>query len=146
MNPMCDVYDTLRVKNYFIDNEYLKKYCQLIERNRRTKLKARITHKHHIIPKSWFKLTNKVINDDLNNLVNLNKRDHFLAHYYLCLCTEDPFKYANQLALVCLQSNKNLNIVDKQLIQCLPLYNNIYEDYLTKLKSNYKLYEHKEEK
>lgn len=138
---MLDIYNTLKTQKYFIDNEYLQKYCQVIERNRRTPVRARVTHKHHIVPKCWFKLTNSEINNELNNLVNLPYREHFLAHYYLCLCTEDPFKYANQLALMCLQSLKNKNVVDKQLLHRLPLYNNIYEDYMQKLRSNYKLYE-----
>ena len=138
---MRDIYNTLKEMTFFINNEYLQKYCQTIERHRRTPVRARLTHKHHIIPKSWFKLTNNQINNDLNNLVNLPYREHFLAHYYLCLCTEDPFKYANQLALMCLQSKKKSNVVDKQLMQCLPLYNNIYEDYMQKLHSGYRLYE-----
>ena len=138
---MLDIYNTLKTYKYFTDNEYLQKYCQVIERNRRTPVRARLTHKHHIVPKSWFKLTNSEINNELNNLVNLPYREHFLAHYYLCLCTEDPFKYANQLALMCLKSLKNKNVVDKQLLHRLPLYNYIYEDYMQKLKSNYKLYE-----
>ena len=138
---MVDLYNTLKSYVYFIDNEYLIKYCQLIERNRRTKIRARKTHKHHIVPKSWFKLTVTDVNNELSNLVNLTLRDHFLAHYYLCLCTEDPFRYANQLALVCLISANSKNIVDIELLYRLPLYNNIYEDYMKKLKSNYKLYE-----
>lgn len=141
---MLDIYTNLRQKKYFIDNEYLEKYCQLIERNTRTHIKRGVTHKHHIIPKSWFKLTQTKINNDLNNLVNIPCREHFLAHYYLCLCTEDPFKYANQLALMCLQSSKNTNVVDKTLLHRLPLYNYIYEDYVRKLQSKYKLYEEKE--
>lgn len=142
---MLNIYDTLKNQVYFIDNEYLKKYCQLIERNRRTPLRGGQTHKHHIVPKSWFKLTHTDINNELNNLVNLPYREHFLAHYYLCLCTSDPFRYANQLALMCLQSLKTKNVVDKQLLHNLPLYNNIYEDYMRKLRSNYKLYEDTEE-
>lgn len=138
---MLDVYETLKQKQYFIDNEYLQKYCQVIERHTRTPVRAKQTHKHHIIPKSWFKLTHNEINNELNNLVNLPYREHFLAHYYLCLCTEDPFKYANQLALMCLLSIKNKKFYDKELLTRLPLYNIIYEDYMTKLKSNYRLYE-----
>lgn len=138
---MLDIYNTLKTKQYFIDNEFLQKYCQLIERHTRTAQRARVTHKHHIIPKSWFKLTNNVVNNELNNLVNLPYREHFLAHYFLCLCTEDPFKYANQLALMCLLSINKKNVVDKQLLYQLPLYNKIYEDYMQKLKSNYRLYE-----
>lgn len=138
---MFNIYDTLRYMKYFIDNEYLKKYCQLVERHKRTAIQPRVTHKHHIIPRSWFRLTSNNINDDLNNLVNLPTREHILAHYYLCLCTEDPFKYANQLALVCLQESKKFcNNIDKLLLQRLPLYNNIYEDYIHKRKINYSLY------
>ena len=126
MSPMRDLYKTLRSLDYFIDNEYLLKYTQIVERNRRTRVRGKQTHKHHIIPKCWFKLTDNDINNDLENLVNLPCREHFLAHYYLCLCTEDPFKYANELALQCLLSNSRINIVDKQLLQRLPMYNNIY--------------------
>jgi hypothetical protein len=141
---MLNIYYNLKDRKFFIDNEYLKKYCQLVERNTRTLKVPRITHKHHIVPRSWFKLMNYEIDDSLTNLVNLPTREHFLAHYYMCLCTEDPFKYANQLALMCLLTSSTKNIVDKQLLVRLPLYNNIYEDYMLKLKSNYKLYEEKD--
>ena len=140
---MRDVYATLKTLTYFLDNEYLQKYAQIVERNTRTPVRGKKTNKHHIIPKSWFKLNNLEINNQLNNLVNLPYQEHVLAHYYLCLCTEDPFKYANQLALMCLQSRKQLSITDKALLQTLPLYNNIYEDYTKKLKSNYKIYSSK---
>ena len=140
MNHMRDVYGTLRQLNMFIDNEYLQKYAQLVERHTRTGVRARVTNAHHIVPKAWFKLNKVCVDNSLINLVNLPYREHVLAHYYLCLCTEDPLKYANQIALLCLQSRKNLNNVDKALIQSLPLYNNIYEDCQSKLKSNYRLY------
>ena len=137
---MLNVHETLSKLDYFIDNEYLKNYCRLVETHRRTKVIPKLTNKHHIVPKSWFKLTKKEINNELNNLVNLPYREHVLAHYYLCLCTTDPFMYANQLALICLVSRKKLNSVDKYLIKTLPLYNNIYENYSIKNKNNYKIY------
>lgn len=140
MSLMHNVHETLSALPYFIDNEYLAKYAQLIERNTRTLQRNRQTHSHHIIPKSWYKLTNNCTDNHLTNLVNLPVREHVLAHYYLCLCTTDPFRYANELALMCLQTKKRLNPVDIQLLHGLPLYNNIYDDYMTKLKSNYKLY------
>ena len=65
------------------------------------------TNKHHIIPRSWFKLHNKDVDNGLSNLVTLTYRDHVLAHYYLCLCTEDEFQFANQLALILLTTTKN---------------------------------------
>lgn len=137
---MINVYSTLSSLDYFIDNEYLKLYSSLIERNTRTQVRRKQTNKHHIIPKCWFKLKHIPINNELNNLVNLPYREHVLAHYYLCLCTEDPFKYGNELALACLLNRKKLSAVDKRLLESLPLYNNIYEDYMCKLKSNYKMY------
>lgn len=137
---MRDVYNTLRQLELFIDNEYLQKYAQLVERHTRTGIRSHVTNAHHIIPKAWFRLTETPVNNSLVNLVNLPYREHVLAHYYLCLCTQDPLKYANELALLCLQSRKKLNTVDKTLIKSLPLYNNIYEDCQNKLKSRYKLY------
>lgn len=136
---MVDVYKTLKNLDYFVDNDYLQQYARLVERHARTLIRG-TTNKHHIIPKCWFKLKNIPVNNDLNNLVNLPYREHILAHYYLCLCTEDPFKYGNQLGLVCLLNGKVLKPTDKRLLENLPLYNNIYEDYVRKLKSNYKMY------
>lgn len=141
---MLDVYNTLSQLEYFVPNEYLYKYARLIERNSRTPIRGD-TNKHHILPKAWFKLTNNAVNNELNNLVNLVYRDHVLAHYYLCLCTEDPFKYANQLALMCLETRKKLFYTDKQLLHQLPLYNNIYEDFVYKRSNNYKLYKEEQQ-
>ena len=140
---MFNIYETLRNNKYFIDNEYLVKYCRLIEQNKGVKVRCGTINKHHIVPKSWFKLTGTEVNNELNNLVKLSYREHVMAHYYLCLCTEDPFKYANQLALMCLLSRKKLNPVDKYLVKTLPLYNIIYEDCRKKQERNYKLYERK---
>lgn len=137
---MINVYNTLKSMDYFIDNKYLEQYCLLVERNTRTQVRGKQTNKHHIIPKCWFKLKQIPINNQLNNLVNLPYREHVLAHYYLCLCTEDPFKYGNQLALDCLVNRKKLNTVDRALLQSLPLYNNIKEDYMSKLKNSFNMY------
>ena len=137
---MRDIKETLSSLQYFIDNEFLEKYSNVVERNTNNRFRGSQIHKHHIIPRCWFKLVGKEVNNDLNNLVRLTTRDHFLAHYYLCLCTVDPFKYANELALQCLLSNSKINNVDKLLLQSLPMYNNIYEDCSIKLKSNYKIY------
>lgn len=137
---MYDVYNTLRSLSGFLDNEYLQKYCRLVEQNITTKQRNRVTNAHHIIPKAWFKINKQPIDNSLQNLVNLVYKNHVLAHYYLCLCTKDELQYANELALICLYSRNKLNIVDKQLFNHLPLYNYIYEDYKKKKASNYTLY------
>lgn len=137
---MRDVKKTLLSKYGFIDNEFIDKYSRLIERNRRTIRTPRITNCHHILPKSWFKLNHLPVDNTQCNLVNLSYRDHVLAHYYLCLCTHSALQYANELALICLTSRKKLNIVDKQLVTKLPLYNNIYESYKQHKSLNFQLY------
>ena len=138
---MMNVKETLLLHDGFIDNSYLDSYCRLVERNTGYQKKYTLTNKHHIIPRSWFKLHNKDVDNGLSNLVTLTYRDHVLAHYYLCLCTEDEFQFANQLALILLTTTKNkLNIVDKQLVASLPMYNNIYESYQNRLRTGYKLY------
>ncbi len=138
---MSSLKDKLLQHDGFVDNEYLDKYVQIIERNRRTTRRAGNTNSHHIIPKSWFKLHKQPVDNTLSNLVILTYREHTLAHYYLCLCTKDELQYANELALMLLTSRKKLNTSEKLLVQGLPLYNNIYEDYLNKKKSSYRLYE-----
>lgn len=138
---MISLKDRLLSYEGFVDNEYLDKYVQLVERNRRTPRRGKDINSHHIVPRSWFKIHKQTVDNSLSNLVNLVYRNHTLAHYYLCLCTEGQLQYANELALILLVSRKKLNISDKLLVQGLPLYNNIYEDYLQKKQSCYKLYE-----
>ena len=137
---MRDVKQTLLNHNGFIDNEYLDLYCRLVERNGRTQIRHGVTNSHHIIPKSWFKLNKQTVDNTQSNLVNLVYREHVLAHYYLCLCTTDELQFANELALMCLLNRKKLNVVDKQLVMGLPLYNNIYEHYKQRRKDKYQLY------
>lgn len=137
---MKDLKETLLSKKGFVHNQYLDKYCSLIERNTLTGTHRKLTNAHHIIPKAWFKLNNVPINNDEINLVNLPYREHALAHYYLCLCTTNELQYANELAFICLISRKKLNYSDKHLITHLPLYKNIYESYIKRKQNGYKLY------
>lgn len=137
---MKDLKVTLLKCKGFVHNQYLDKYCSLIERNTNTYCVKTKTNAHHIIPKAWFKLNNKIVDNSQCNLVNLPYREHVLAHYYLCLCTVDQLQYANELAFICLTSRKKLNYSDKHLITHLPLYSNIVESYKHRQKINYKLY------
>lgn len=138
---MISLKDKLLSHDGFIDNEYLNRYVQLVERHRRTSRRAGNTNSHHIVPRSWYKLHSLPVDNCLSNLVVLPYREHTLAHYYLCLCTDGNLQYANELALILLVSRKKLNTSERLLVQGLPLYNNIYEDYLQKKQSGYRLYE-----
>lgn len=46
-------------------------------------------HKHHIIPKCWFKLNSLEVDDSEKNLVLLSKEDHAKVHKLAMLCVKD---------------------------------------------------------
>ena len=69
--------------NIVEDNEYLDKYCELIETNKVTKRVKGKTHKHHIIPKSYYKINGISVDNSPNNLVNLLFKEHMRNWQYL---------------------------------------------------------------
>lgn len=85
--------EKLLATEYFINNEYLNKYCELVKQNEFTEKQENKTNNHHILPKSYFKMLKIPIDNSPKNLVNLLYKDHILAHYYLCLCTKGILKY-----------------------------------------------------
>ena len=69
--------------NIVVDNEYLDKYCELIESNKETKKEKFKTQCHHIIPRCYY-IHNRIdVNNNDDNLVNLSHKNHLLSHYYL---------------------------------------------------------------
>lgn len=83
--------EKLLTLNIFDNNEYLDKYCELIESNRDTKREKFKTQRHHIIPVCYYKYSKLQINNSNDNLVNLTYKDHALAHYYLAMCFENIY-------------------------------------------------------
>ena len=104
-----DLKDKLISLNMVIQNEYLDMYCILIENNRCTTKQKYRTNKHHIIPRSYFKENNIPVDNSLENIVNLNYADHFLAHYYLSMCCVGRYKFYNELVVEYLQSKYNID-------------------------------------
>lgn len=122
---------TLLQLNIVEDNEYLDKYCNLIESNKETQCIQGQTHRHHIIPKSYYKINNLDIDNSKDNLINLLFKDHVLAHYYLALCSNNlDFKYANELAFSYLTNNDKYPIKDneKDILMSLSYYQKLYEE------------------
>lgn len=115
----------------FIENEYLDFYLQLINANYENKA-GKYFEKHHIIPRSYFKLNNLLIDNSKTNTVFLSHFNHCLAHYYLCLCLIGELKYKNQYAFI-----KMTHITtrwedfdfDNFLLQA-DQYNKIYTDFI----------------
>lgn len=135
--------DKLKSLEYFVDNEYLQKYSRLVETHSHLGSRKSLTNEHHIVPRSWFKLMGQEVDNSSHNLVTLTYREHVLAHYFLCLCTRDELKFANELALIGLVNKKCLSESNRQLVKSLPLYNSIYESYIKHRKTNYQLYKGK---
>lgn len=87
--------------NLVNDNEYVDKYVELIEKNIDNKSQKFLTHRHHIIPKYYFKYNNLDCDNTKDNIVNLKYSDHILAHFYLFKCsTELYYKFCNSEAIL----------------------------------------------
>ena len=77
----------------FSNTEFLNKYIQLITENINTVYKQGKTQKHHVFPKCLSKILGQEID---NTVINLQYKDHILAHYYLIYATENnKLKSAN---------------------------------------------------
>lgn len=115
-----------------VENEYLDKYVELIEKNLNRPKEKFKTQNHHIIPKYYFKDNNLDVDNSKSNLVNLLYKDHILAHYYLALCSKcDKFICHNKNAILHIAGNRYLNIQLKNtlndFINNLDNYQFIYE-------------------
>ena len=79
------------LKSVCQDNEWLQKYIELVSLTCSDDA-AELSHKHHIVPKFYFKQNLLATDNSQSNLVKLSYINHILAHYYLCLCTKDDYK------------------------------------------------------
>lgn len=93
----------------FIDNDKLDKYINLINAGDNV---AEYTEKHHIIPRSYFKITKQKIDNSRENIIKLSYSNHILAHYYLSLCTIGNLRQANITAFAILIDTSE-NILNK---------------------------------
>ena len=89
-------------ENFDTNSKYFKKLIMIYNDEQ-----LGIIEKHHIIPKSYFKLKKeKIINE--NNIINLSARNHFKAHYYMWKsCKEQNLKNKLATAFLLLNSLKN---------------------------------------
>lgn len=53
-------------------------------------------HKHHIIPKCWFKLKGIAIDNSDDNIVLLTEADHVKVHKLAILCSKDDIMRSKQ--------------------------------------------------
>jgi hypothetical protein len=62
-------------------------------------------HKHHIIPRSWFKRNGYEIDNSKDNLILLTAEDHLKVHKLAVLCAKDTYIKGAMLAAVGLLSD-----------------------------------------
>jgi hypothetical protein len=93
--------------NNFLD-KYLSLFLEPIPDN---------SDKHHIIPKSYYKIMKLEINNSKENLRNISYKNHYLAHYYLTKCTTGTLQKAmnyyftrmnKKIALVAFEINSDI--------------------------------------
>lgn len=129
-----------------LDNENLDIYCQLIYSAYNQPTETFKTEKHHVIPVNYFKLLHncttrrealQYANALPNFIVNLTPKQHALAHYYLCLCSEGQLHIGLTYAF-CLMFKFNTKelLEDRKQIQNkfkevnLDLYEQLRHEYL----------------
>lgn len=90
---------------YFIDNQYLDNYLNLVLLNDYTG--TAYSEIHHILQRAYFKKLGLLVDQTKTNKVRLLYKDHCYAHYLLYFCTTGFLKQANFTALKTLWANSN---------------------------------------
>jgi hypothetical protein len=88
---------------YFDKNEYFNKYIELLASAQSNEI---CLHKHHIVPKAYFRLVGLSVDNTAANLVMLSPANHALAHYYLALCSKGELKYRLRACFIRMTGNK----------------------------------------
>ena len=120
--------DKLLQTGYFLDNDWLNLYLQLIIKFINQERVEGKTQCHHILQRSYFNIIKKDLDNSKNNIVNLYYKDHILAHYYLALCTKEPLCYSNIRAVELMSGMGSLQEYYQSLKN--KNYQSIYENYI----------------
>lgn len=75
------------ILNVFTYNQHFVAMMNIINNARLCHNKT--GHKHHIIPRCWFKMMNLPIDNSKSNLVMLTPEDHLKVHQLAILCAKD---------------------------------------------------------
>lgn len=86
--------------NDFADCIALDKYCALIAVSRAQESFSGKTQEHHILPRAWYKLHNKKLDNSADNLIRMLVSDHAKAHLFLFQAATNPEVKAQNAAAV----------------------------------------------
>ena len=84
----------------FVDCVALDKYCELVVTSRTKESFSGRTQDHHILPRAWYKLHNKKLDNSADNLIRLPVSDHAKAHLFLFQSAANPEVKAQNAAAV----------------------------------------------
>lgn len=84
----------------FADCAALDKYCELVVVSRSKESFSGKTQDHHILPRAWYKLHNKKLDNSADNLIRLLVSDHAKAHLFLFQSATNPEVKAQNAAAV----------------------------------------------
>lgn len=84
----------------FADCAALDKYCELVVISRTKASFSGKTQDHHILPRAWYKLHNKKLDNSADNLIRLLVSDHAKAHLFLFQSATNPEVKAQNAAAV----------------------------------------------
>ena len=111
---------------------YLKQYLSIIDKNIKNPTNDVYFDKHHIIPKSWFKLNNVKLDSSKHNIIKMNIRDHLMVHVLLLyhyIDVKDIDMYQGMVH----ELHNMLKISEVKVSEFLRLNNNfpkwVYDDY-----------------
>lgn len=79
-----------RIMQCFIYNQHFVAMMNVINAARLNPPES--GHKHHIVPRCWFKMNNLPVDNSKDNLVLLSYEDHCKVHKLAYLCTTDKMK------------------------------------------------------
>lgn len=100
-----------------VENEYFEKYINLITNPQNSTNENIVIETHHIIPVSYFKHAGKDIDNSEDNLIDLDIKNHVLAHYYLALCSALPWFYYGNATCVNLLTKRAFSSITEEWIQ-----------------------------
>lgn len=94
-------------KVFDTDNPEWLKVIEIFERNEQyPKKKTPGRALHHKFPRSFSKLINEDVDNDLDNIVSLPLEDHFMIHYYYYRLAKEQFKARMALAFTYMMNCK----------------------------------------
>lgn len=80
---------TITLKDICIENEYFHEVELLIEEARKNPVPIGTGHRHHIVPRCWFKLHKMLVDNRKSNLVYLSIENHYKIHELMSKCVKE---------------------------------------------------------